>query len=199
MESDAETLSRVVGERVKQERGQRDWALDQLADAAGVSRRMLVNVEHGSVNPSLGTLLRVSDALGVGLPTFVEPPSPTAAKVVRNGHGAVLWSGQNGGRGVLVDGTEPPDVVELWNWTLAPEERHVNEPHAKGTRELLHVQDGAITVEVDAEIHTLGTGDSLVFHGDAAHAYANPHPSSARFSLTVYEPGVGISHRMEKQ
>ena len=35
---------------------------------------MVVSVEQGAVNPSVGTLLRLSDALGVGLPALVEPP-----------------------------------------------------------------------------------------------------------------------------
>ena len=40
-----------------------------------MSRRALVNVEQGAANPSVGTLLRLSDALGVGLPALVEPPA----------------------------------------------------------------------------------------------------------------------------
>jgi transcriptional regulator with XRE-family HTH domain len=51
-------------------------ALDQLAETAGVSRRLVVNVEQGTTNPSVGTLLRISDALGVGLPALVESPDP---------------------------------------------------------------------------------------------------------------------------
>ena len=35
---------------------------------------MAVSVEQGAVNPSVGTLLRLSAALGVGLPALVEPP-----------------------------------------------------------------------------------------------------------------------------
>jgi DNA-binding XRE family transcriptional regulator len=38
--------------RVRQERQSRRWKLDQLAEAAGVSRRMVVNVEQGAVNPT---------------------------------------------------------------------------------------------------------------------------------------------------
>ena len=66
---------RAIGARVRQERQSRRWTLDQLAEAAGVSRRMLVNVEQGTANPSVGTLLRLSDALGIGLPALVEPPA----------------------------------------------------------------------------------------------------------------------------
>lgn len=197
MDVSAESLARAIGARVKQQRKDRGWTLDQLAEFAGVSRRMLVNVEQGAVNPSVGTLLRLSDALGVGLPALVEPPASRAAKLTRSGHGAVLWTGEAGGRGVLVAGTEPPDVVELWDWTLAPGERHDSEAHSDGTRELLHVQEGAVTVEVDGDCYDLAPGDALSFRGDAAHAYINSTDTPARFSLTVFEPGVGAAHRTE--
>ena len=74
-------LALAIGARVRQERQARGWTLDHLAEAAGVSRRMLVNVEHGAANPSVGTLLKISDALGVGLPALVEPPHPRPVKV----------------------------------------------------------------------------------------------------------------------
>lgn len=197
MDEGAETLARVIGMRVKQERSARGWTLNQLAASAGVSRRMVVNVEQGSVNPSVGTLLRLSDALGVGLPALVEPPASKAAKVTRSDHGAVLWTGSAGGRGVLVAGTEPPDVVELWDWTLAPGERHTSEAHVAGTRELLQIQQGTITVEIDGDAHVLDAGDALTFFGDADHSYSNPSHAPARFTLAVYEPGVGHAHRTE--
>jgi DNA-binding MarR family transcriptional regulator/DNA-binding XRE family transcriptional regulator len=66
-----ESLALAIGVRVKQERQERRWTLDQLAEAAGVSRRMVVNVERGATNPSVGTLLKLGDALGVGLPALV--------------------------------------------------------------------------------------------------------------------------------
>lgn len=197
MDAQAATLARTIGVRVRAERTLRGWTLDQLAAAAGVSRRMVVNVEQGTVNPSVGTLLRLSDALGVGLPALVEPPASREPQVTRRGDGAVLWSGESGGTGVLVAGTESPDVVELWDWTLAARERHASEAHAAGTRELLHVLSGAIRVEAAGAVFELGAGDSLSFRGDADHAYANPHQDPARFSLAVYEPGVGAAHRSE--
>lgn len=197
MDDTTADFSALIGTRVRQERQSRHWTLDQLADAAAVSRRMIVNIEQGTSNPSVGTLLRISDALGVGLPALVEPPRTKPVKVTRNGQGAVLWTSDAGGRGVLVAGTEPPDVVELWDWTLGPADRHASEAHPPGTRELLQVQQGAITVEINGEISSLGVGDAVVFPGDVAHAYANPHPKPARFSLAVFEPVVGPGRRSE--
>lgn len=159
---------------------------------------MLVNVEQGAANPSVGTLLRISDALGVGLPSLVESPHPKAVKITRSGEGATLWDSNSGGRGVLVAGTEPPDVVELWDWTLGPSDRHTSEAHSPGTKELLQVLEGTITVEAAGQSVVLEAADAVAFDGDAAHSYANTTGEPARFSLTVFEPGVGRpAHRQE--
>src|SRR3954447_25296680 len=90
-------LTASVGATLTQERQARRWTLDRLAELAEVSRRMLINVEQGAVNPSVGTLLRLSDALGIGLPALVEPPAPTSLRVTRYGEGAALWTSEAGG------------------------------------------------------------------------------------------------------
>ncbi|HEX2176811.1 MAG TPA: XRE family transcriptional regulator [Nocardioidaceae bacterium] len=197
MDESTSALASTIGARVRQERRARHWTLDRLAEAAGMSRRMVVNVEQGVANPSVGTLLRLSDALGVGLPALVERPGSRRVKVTRRGDGAALWTGGSGGRGVLVAGTEPPDVLELWDWTLAPGEQHVSDAHTSGTQELLQVQEGTITVEVADQKVTLAVGDALAFPGDVEHSYANTGQQAVRFSLAVFEPGVGSAPRSE--
>ncbi|WP_181037170.1 XRE family transcriptional regulator [Arthrobacter sp. 4R501] len=197
MDKSTSALATAIGGRVRQERQSRGWTLDQLADVAGVSRRMLVNVEQGAANPSVGTLLRISDALGIGLPALVDSPRPKPVTVTRSGEGAALWTSASGGRGVLVAGTESPDVVELWDWTLAPGDLHESEAHSAGTKELLQVQQGSVTVVVADESYVLGSGDAVSFPGDVAHSYANAGTEPARFSLAVFEPGVGTGHRSE--
>ena len=184
-------LAQSIGGRGRQERQARGWTLDQLAETAGVSRRMVVNVEQGAANPSVGTLLRISDALGVGLPALVERPALRPVKVTRAGEGAVLWSSEAGGRGVLVAGTNPPDVVELWDWTLGPGDHHRSDAHTPGTKELVQVQQGTVTFTVAGEPVTLNAGDAMAFGGEVEHWYANDGPQPARFSLAVFEPGVG--------
>ncbi len=197
MDQDAAALAAAIGTRVREERRSRRWTLDDLAEAAGVSRRMLVNVEHGAANPSVGTLLRISDALGVGLPALVEPPTSRSLRVTRAGEGAALWTSDNGGVGVLVAGTHPPDVVELWAWTLGPGDAHASEGHRPGTEELLHVHEGQVLVRTADRSVTLAAGDAVAFPGDVPHAYCNPSDLPARFSLAVFEPGVGRATRTE--
>lgn len=194
---DAQSLAALIGSRVRRERTDRGWTLDHLAELADVSRRMIVSVEQGAVNPSIGTLLRLSEALSLGLPTLVAPPHQDRVKLIRAGDGAALWKGASGGQGVLLAGTEPPNVVELWDWTLAPGEAHASDAHSQGTRELLHVHEGRLVVTVANATFTLCIGDALSFVGDEKHSYANPGDVLTRFSLTVYEPVGGSGHQKE--
>ena len=141
----ARVVNELIGGRVRQHRTARGWTLDELADRSGVSRRMVISIEHGEGNPSIATLLRISDALGVGLPVLVDVEQPRALTVTAAGQAPVLWRGPHGGQALLVAGTQPPDVVELWDWTLHPGEEHRSEPHSAGTRELLLVLEGPST------------------------------------------------------
>jgi quercetin dioxygenase-like cupin family protein len=159
---------------------------------------MLVSIEQGAANPSIATLLLISDALGIGLPALVELDDQPGLRVNRAGTAPVLWRGKLGGRAVLVAGTEPPDVAELWDWTLGPGESHASPAHAAGTRELLLVLDGQVEVTVGQHAEVLATGDSASFSGDLPHGYANASAAhAARFALTVFEPGVGPGSRSE--
>jgi len=159
---------------------------------------MVINVEQGAANPSIGTLLRISDALGVGLPALVESPRPKPVKITRRGEGATLWTSPVGGRAELVAGTQPPNVVELWDWILGPGDEHRSDAHTAGTRELLQVHAGAVTLEVAEQPYSLGVGDAITFSGDVPHAYLNARDGPARFSLAVFEPGAGSgSHPIE--
>ncbi len=193
-----DSVARAIGGRIKQGRNSRGWTLDQLAGRSGVSRRMLVSIEQGAANPSIATLLLISDALGIGLPALVDMDRSPVLRVTRAGAAPVLWRGERGGQAVLVAGTDPPDVTELWDWTLGPGESHSSEAHAAGTRELLLVLDGEVELRAGQHAEVLATGDSASFAGDLPHGYVNASSAQgARFALTVFEPGVGPGSRSE--
>ena len=190
------SLVSLVGERVRARRRNRGWTLDDLAERSGVSRRMLVNVEQGNVNASIATLLRLSEALGMGLPELVAPGRDgTVVEVVRAGERQPLWTGEHGGRAVLLAGITTPEVVELWDWTFGPGDAHASEPHIRGARELLSVIEGDVVVSVGGEEAILHVGDSMSFPGDTVHGYRNESTTPARFTLTVFEPGSTAAPR----
>jgi quercetin dioxygenase-like cupin family protein len=52
-------------------------------------------------------------------------------------------------------------------------------------------------VQVAGQQVNLDAGDAVAFPGDVTHSYANPGAQPARFSLAVFEPGVGTGSRSQ--
>jgi transcriptional regulator with XRE-family HTH domain len=64
-----------IGQRVRQLRESRAMTQSQLQSRSRVSRSYLSRIESGQMTPSLGTLEKISEALGVGLNRFFIPDS----------------------------------------------------------------------------------------------------------------------------
>ena len=181
-----EEIPLAVGRRVRQARTDRGLTLDQLADRSGVSRRMIINVEAGTSNASITTLLRLATALGVALPDLVGDGSGGRdCRVTTSATRAPLWTGGNGGTAFLVAAAE---MLELWDWTMQPGEVYASDAHRGGTRELLHVQSGRLRLVVDGAEHDLQPGDGASFAADVPHSYACTGRRPVRFAMTVLEP-----------
>lgn len=183
-------LALLVGGRVRRLRQARGWTLDELAERSTLSRRTVVYVEQGSANASIATLLQISTALGASLASIVEEPMGSNLQLRRSREHHNYWRSENGGQAQLLVSTEPPQVVELWDWKLGPGDDYRTDRHSAGTRELIHMLAGKLLVTVGAEQVELAVGDALQFRGDLKHAYANPGTKPARFSLAVFQPGV---------
>jgi transcriptional regulator with XRE-family HTH domain len=64
-----------IGQRIRQLRESRGMTQSQLQARSRVSRSYLSRIESGQMTPSLGTLEKISEALGVGLNRFFVPQS----------------------------------------------------------------------------------------------------------------------------
>jgi transcriptional regulator with XRE-family HTH domain len=184
---DADAVAAAVARNVRRLRQERGWTLDALAGRAGVSKGMLVQVEQTRTNPSLGTLCRLADAIGVSLARLVELDEAPVVRVVAADQAAVLWRSETGAARLLV-GSDRSSHLELWEWVLGPGESHSSEEHAPGTQELLHVIAGVLTLEVDGHAHRVETDGAAVFQADRPHAYRNDGPVALRLTMTVAQP-----------
>ena len=55
------------GDRIKAAREQRNWTQEQLAEAAGISKGFLSDIENDKRNISSESALKIADALGISL------------------------------------------------------------------------------------------------------------------------------------
>ena len=184
---DADAVAAAVARNVRRLRQERGWTLDALAGRSGLSKGMLVQVEQTRTNPSLGTLCRLADAIGVSLARLVELDEAPVVRVVAADQAAVLWRSETGSARLLV-GSDRSSHLELWEWVLGPGETHRSEEHAPGTQELLHVISGVLTLEVDGHDHRVETDGAAVFQADRPHAYRNDGSTVLRLTMTVAQP-----------
>jgi transcriptional regulator with XRE-family HTH domain len=185
-----QAISEAVARNVHEQRNRRGWSLDVLARRSGVSKGMLVQIEHGQSNPSLGTLVRLSESFGITIAQLIEGELQREVRVVRAGQGVTLWRDGGGSEGVLLLGFDRREHIELWRWELAPGAEHRSEAHLTGTQEMIHVSQGMLAVDVAGAIQRLRAGDAVLFPGDRDHAYRNEGPSRSRFEMVVVMPAV---------
>jgi transcriptional regulator with XRE-family HTH domain len=100
----------TLGARIRTRREERGLSLSALAEQSGVSKGYCSQLENGgATNPSVDTLSRIADALGVALPDLLGEPRQAEHDPARlpRGLAEFLAERENDGRPL------PPEDVEM--------------------------------------------------------------------------------------
>src|SRR5919198_2961204 len=82
----------IMGARLREARNRRGLTLSQLAERTGLTKGFLSQVERDMTSPSVGTLVRLCDALGVAVGDLIEgTPGPVIRAADRP---AISFGGQ---------------------------------------------------------------------------------------------------------
>ena len=185
--ADVAQVSLAVANRIRNWRKDKKLSLDELSRRASVSKGMLVEIEKGAANPSIAILCKLAAALGVSVADIVNVSSEPVVHVIEKQAIPVLWQGAKGGSARLLAGTAGPDMIELWQWEMPPGEHFSSPGHPAGTCELLHVNEGVLSLTVGETVTQVEAGASAVAKTEAAHGYGNEGDTVLRFTMTVAE------------
>jgi transcriptional regulator with XRE-family HTH domain len=139
-----------------------------LAEASGVSLRMVGGIENGATSVSTATLDRIGVALGATLADLVTDPTAKPSALINR----VGWIGENGGEGVLRRSLNVRREVELWEWRLVAGERYQAAADPQGWHVMLFVVEGRLTLELETGSVELSAA-SQVFDSAQTHAFVN--------------------------
>ena len=158
----------------------------------------MIQVESGKSNPSIGTLVSLSEALQVGVASIVDTGGEPRVVVRRGSDAPRLWTSDAGSTAILRIGTDPPDLVEVWDWVLVPGDAFDGLAHPVGTEEILTVCTGRLAVTVGTTTVQLDVDDTVMFQAHAPHRYACLGEEPVRFTMVVLQPGdAGIVPAVE--
>jgi transcriptional regulator with XRE-family HTH domain len=188
--SDLDLLTQSLARNVKRWRTERGFTLDALAARAGVSRGMLIQIEQARTNPSIGTVVKIGDALGVSVTTLLDYEQGPQVRIVPAEQAVRLWSTRAGSYSRLLAGAEAPGPLEMWDWRLMPGDSSASDPHPAGTVELVHVTAGELTLTVDGVKHRVPAGASATFESNIPHVYGNEGDEPVEMVMAVSVPPV---------
>ena len=183
-----ENLARFLSTTLKQLRQQRGWSLSRLAEATGVSKAMLGQIERNESSPTVATLWKIASGFQTSLSSLIEPAPPASTDgVIRRSVEALRnQPGPDGMLVALLFPYAPQFRFELFELTLLPGYERLSEAHEPGVTEHVVVLRGLMEVLVEGEWIALGEGEAVRFAADRPHGYRNRQETPAVFHNLIH-------------
>ncbi|MDQ6695127.1 MAG: cupin domain-containing protein, partial [Chloroflexota bacterium] len=181
-----------LGVAIRKRRANQARSLQAVADAAGISRAMLSDIERGAKNPTIKVVCQIAEALGCSVSDLLNRGAPAPAlgmSVVRETERQRLVDPQTGIERELLAPSFVSRGVEVVWYSIPPgAETGLFPAHPPGTAEHLTVVEGSLTCSVGGEEVALEAGDSAAFLADVPHRFANMGDAVTRYFLIVDAP-----------
>jgi transcriptional regulator with XRE-family HTH domain len=185
-----DAVSVNVGERLRELREVRNISMRTLAARSGLSANALSMIERGKASPSVSTLYKLADALGISITTFfatdLERKQVVFLKADERPH--VSFS-----RGVFegLGGEQFAGRVEPFMLTLENSANSGPRTMSHTGHEFVFCLRGELEYQIERQLFHLRPGDSLLFAAHLKHKWKNPgkNVASAIIIISGFEEG----------
>jgi transcriptional regulator with XRE-family HTH domain len=174
-----------VGARLRALRRERGLTIEQVATATGLTKGFISQLERDTTTPSLSSLARICDALGVRMGDVFEAGSPDLVRLIRKDERhPVEWNPNH----FLLS---PPQEARLQaiESHIPPGVGAGDEAYSfPGDVEFVYVLSGTLELRVGDETYLLETGDALTYPLREPHTWSNPSKDDSATVLWVAVP-----------
>jgi transcriptional regulator with XRE-family HTH domain len=161
----------AVGDLVRRLREQRGLSLRALAGATDFSPSFLSQLEHGEVSPSISSMERIANTLGVTLGEFFSSLGSSEGGIVVRAADRVLLQSQ--WSQATLEALSPMNrgrLIEPLLITLEPGGRSGKHPTAQAREEFAYVLEGEVELTLGPDTFRLGAGDAAtILRGEVRH------------------------------
>lgn len=174
-----------VGARLRTLRRERGLTIEQVAAATGLTKGFISQLEREMTTPSLSSLARICDALGVRVGDVFEPATDEMVRLVRRGERAeAAWNPNH----FLLSPAQERRLQAIES-EIPPKGTSGEEPYSfPGDVEFVYVLAGRLELQVGADRYLLETGDALTYPLREPHRWANPSADEPAHVLWVAVP-----------
>jgi transcriptional regulator with XRE-family HTH domain len=176
----------LVGPRLRAARKERGLTISQLAERTGLSNGFISLLERNEVAASVGSLIKLCDALDVGLGSLFEPAE--SAGLVRRDERMQADFGGFGVQDVLLTwgGQRHLQVIES---RVEPGGSSGEELHAfDADAELVYVLAGSLRFVFEDRTFDLRRGDALTLNPRVLHRWQNTSRTREAVVLWIITP-----------
>lgn len=168
-----DAVSVNIGERLRELREARNISMRALATNSGLSANALSMIERGKVSPSVSTLYKLADGLGVSITSFFGSDTERKQVVFLKADERTRVSFR---RGVFegLGGEQFVGRVEPFMLTLENSANSGPRSMTHTGHEFVFCLRGELEYQVERQIYRLATGDSLLFAAQLKHRWKNP-------------------------
>jgi transcriptional regulator with XRE-family HTH domain len=185
-----DAVSVNIGERLRELREARNISMRTLATRSGLSANALSMIERGRASPSVSTLYKLSDALGVSITTFFGADAERKQVVFLKSDERTRVSFT---RGVFegLGGEQFVGRVEPFMLTLENSANSGPRTMSHSGHEFVFCLRGELEYQVERQLYHLQAGDSLLFAAQLKHKWRNPgrNVATAIIIISGFEEG----------
>jgi len=178
-----------LGQRIKERRQEVKMSLRELAERVGLSASFLSQVERDLASPSIESLRKISEALGVPIYYFFIEQKIRSPVVRRDKRVKLTFSGSHPAYQLLTPRLNRDRKMEVFLEEWEPGQEKTITPLRRYAEEFIYVLQGQLEIQLDDQVYLLNAGDSIYFEGHLLRRLAAKGDEPLR-TLSVIAPPV---------
>jgi transcriptional regulator with XRE-family HTH domain len=178
-----------IGTRIKKYRKINGLTIKHLSDKVGITQSYISQLENDKVNPSLGTLKKIANALNINMINFFDCDREDDNIIVRKeeridfGYPSGKFRSQLLASNIASKAMEPIyTIIDPGGDTIEPYK------HGNIGEEFGVVIKGELLLDVEGTEYHLFEGDAFYFRSNRLHRYSNPSKITTEVVWVITPP-----------
>jgi len=178
----------AIGQRLEQIRAKKGWSIYYLAKKSGLSRSFISQVEKDLTSPSIASLKKITNALGISINELFNSEllhrgnaffcSPAQRRIFKNPSSRVIYE--------FLFPNSRLRVIDAYYFVIEPKGKSDFYQHEG--EECGSLLEGTLKLTIGDEEYILNSGDSIYFKSSIPHKWENVGEKEVRGFWVVSPP-----------